>query len=65
VAVKNHLFAAICGYVQLQPLRAMDIISNGYRLQRDVFNGLIASSHTRFMPTMQHLNPQFESAFNV
>jgi hypothetical protein len=42
VAIKNHLFSAICGYVQLQRLRAMEIISNCYRLQRDLFNRLVA-----------------------
>jgi hypothetical protein len=65
VAIKNHLFAAICGYVQLQRLRAMEIISNCYRLQRDLFNEVIASFIAGFMPTMQHLNPQFESAVNA
>ena len=64
VAIKNHLFAAICGYVQLQRLRAMDVISNCYRLQRDLFTEVIASFIAGFMPTIQHLNPQFESAVN-
>ena len=65
VAIKNHLFAAICGYGQLQRLRAMEVISNCYRLQRDLFNEVIASFITGFMPTMQHLNPQFKSAVNA
>ena len=65
VAIKNHLFAAICGYVQLQRLRAMEIISNCYRLQRDLFNEVIASFITGFMPSMQHLNSQFQSTVNA
>ncbi len=36
--IKNHLFAAICGYVQLQKLTALALISNGYSLQRNLFN---------------------------
>jgi hypothetical protein len=61
VAIKNHLFAAICAYVQLQRLRAMEVISNCYRVQRELFNEVIASFIVGFMPTMQHLNPQFKS----
>lgn len=65
VAIKNHLFAAICGYGQLQRLRAMEVISNCYRLRRDLFNEVIASFIAGFMPTMQHLNTQFQSAVNA
>jgi hypothetical protein len=65
VAIKNHLFAAFVATMHLQRLRAMEVISNCYRLQRDLFNEVIASFITGFMPTMQHLNPQFESAVNA
>lgn len=58
-AVKNHLFAAICGYVELQKLRAMDLIGNCYKLQRELFNEVIASFITSFMPRMEHMNPKF------
>ena len=61
MAIKNHLFAALCGYVQLQRLRARELISNGYRLRRDLFNEVIASFIGTFMPSMVHLNPQFQS----
>lgn len=64
-AIKNHLFAAICGFVQLQRLRAMDLISNCYRLQRDLFNQAIASFIAGFMPSMAHVNPQFQSRVNA
>jgi hypothetical protein len=42
-AIKNHVFAAICGYAQLQRLRAMELINNCYRLRRDLFNEVIAA----------------------
>jgi len=32
VTIKNHLFAAICGYVQLQKLSAMALINNCYSI---------------------------------
>jgi hypothetical protein len=60
VAIKNHLFASIFGYVRLQQLRASELINNCYRLQRDLFKEVIASFIDGFMPTMNHLNPQFK-----
>jgi len=65
VAVKNHLFASICGYVELQKLRAMDMISNCYRLRRELFNEVIASFIGMFAQTKEHLNPKFQSAVNA
>jgi hypothetical protein len=62
---RNHLFAAICGYAQLQRLHAMELISNGYRLRRDLFNKVIAAFIGTFMPSMAHLNPQFQSGINA
>jgi len=41
-AIKNHLFAALCGYIQLQKLSAMALIKNCYSVQRNLFNGVIA-----------------------
>ena len=64
----RHQKPPVCrasGYVQLQRLRAMAVISHCYRLQRDLFNEVIASFIADFMPTMQHLNPQFESTVNA
>lgn len=65
VAVKNHIFAAICGYVKLQQMRATDVIKNCYRLQRDLFNEVIAAFITTFAPGMNHMNPQFCGAINA
>jgi len=65
VAIKNHLFAAICGYVQLQKLSAMALINNCYSVQRNLFNEVIAAFIGTFMPTMAHLNPEFQSVVNA
>jgi len=64
-AIKNHLFAALCGYVQLQKLSAMSLISNCYSIQRNLFNGAIAAFVGTFMPTMAHLNPEFQPVVNA
>ena len=31
-AIKTHVFAAICGYVELQKMRAIDLIKNCYSI---------------------------------
>ena len=49
-AIRNHIFAAICGYVQLQRLRANDVIRNCYRLKRELFNEIISSLHPNVHP---------------
>lgn len=64
-AIKNHLFAAICGFVQLQKLSAMALINNCYSLQRNLFNDVIASFIGTFMPSMAHLNPEFQPVVNA
>lgn len=64
-AVKNHIFASICGYVKLQKLRAVDLISNCYQLKRNLFNELIASFIENFAPSMDHLNTKFSGAVNA
>ena len=42
-AIKNHFFAAICGFVQLQKLGFAAVINNCYSLQRNLFKDVIAS----------------------
>lgn len=68
-AVKNYqlgfLFAAICGYVELQRLRAIDVISNCYKLRRDLFNEVIASFIEVFAQNKTHLNPKFQAVVNA
>lgn len=64
-AVKNHLFAAICGYVELQRLKAVDIISNCYKLRRELFNEIIASFIGVFAQGKEHFNPKFQAVVNA
>jgi hypothetical protein len=65
VAIRNHIFAAIYGYVQLQRMCAMDLLSNCYRLQRNLFNDVMASFIKSIMPSMENLNSQFKPAVNA
>jgi hypothetical protein len=65
MAIRNHFFASICGYVQLQKLQATDIIRNCYRLQRELFNEVIVGFIQAFTPNLEHLNPQFQPLVNA
>lgn len=65
VAVKNHIFSAICGYVKLQQMRATDIIVNCYQLQRGLFNQVIATFINSFIPSMEHMNSRYSGSVNA
>jgi len=64
-AIRSHLFAGLCGYVQLQKLSAMALIDNCYSVQRSLFNEVIAGFIGTLMPTMAHLNPEFQAVVNA
>ena len=63
--ILNHIFAALCGYVHLQKLCALDVISNCYKLQRDLFQEVIASFIHEFVVDKEHLRSQFLKAVNA
>jgi hypothetical protein len=65
VSIRNHIFSAIGSYVQLQRLCAMDLISNCYRLQRNLFNDVIASFIRFLIPSMENLNSRFQPVVNA
>ena len=64
-AIQNHIFAAICGYAQLQRLCIMDVLKNCYQVQRTLFNGVVAEFVRTFMSGKEYLNPQFHAAVNA
>ncbi len=65
LAIRNHIFAALCGYVQLQQMCVTNMISNCYRLQRHLFDEVITSFIQTFMATKDLLPPQFRAAVNA
>jgi len=44
---------------------AMDLISNCYRLQRDLFNGVVASFIWSIISSMENFNSQFQPVVNA
>ena len=65
VPIRNHIFSAICGYVQLQRLCAMELIRNCYQWQRDLFKDVVASFIHSIIPSMENLNSQFQPVVNA
>ena len=65
VPIQNHIFSALCGYVQLQRMCARELISNCYRLQRDLFKDVVAPFIHSIMPSMEKLNSQFQPVVNA
>jgi len=64
-AINNHVFSAICGFIQLQKLSFVEVINNCYSVQRNLFKDVIASFIGTFMPNMNHLNPECQSVINA
>jgi hypothetical protein len=64
-ATKNHLFAAIYGYVQLQRLTANKIIKNGYQIRHELFKNVITAFISEFSCGKEYLNPVFSPAVNA
>jgi hypothetical protein len=64
-ATKNHLFAAIYGYVQLQRLTTVQAIADCYQLRRELFKKVVRSFISEFFIGQERLNPLFSSAVNA
>ena len=65
VPIRNHIFAALCSYVHLQQMQFVDIISNVYQWQRNLYTEAVAAFVSNFMQGKQYLNPQFQAAVNA
>lgn len=66
VAILNHLFAALCGYVHLQALCALDVMSNCYQIRPNLFREAIAFFIRLFVSDNNHLlQPHFFQSVNA
>ena len=64
-AIRNHLFAAFCAYVQLQRMSVTKLIVNAYQMQQDLFSDVIADFIRSFVVGQEHLYPQFRPVVNA
>lgn len=65
VAILNHIFAALCGYIHLQQMQFTEIICNAYQWQRALYRDAIATFVSSFMIGKEYLNPQFQASVNA
>lgn len=64
-ATKNHLFAAILGFVQLQRLTTIQAIKDCYQVRRELFTKVVRSFISECVFNMQGLAPFFVPAVNA
>ena len=65
IPISNHIFSALCGYVYLQKVCAIQFLSSLYQMQRALFKEVVAEFIERFVVGKNHLNPQFKRAVNA
>ena len=63
--VRNHVFAALSGYIQLQKMSLAQLITNTYALHRDLFNEVISDFIGQTASTIKGLLPEFKPAYNA
>ena len=64
-AITNHIFAALCSFVQLQRMTATDLISNAYCWKRELYREIVANFTKDFALSLPHLNTQFIGCVNA
>lgn len=65
VAILNHVFASLCGFVHLQQMQIAALIGNAYQFKRELYTDVIAAFIRSFIPDKQYLNPQFRGGVNA
>lgn len=65
VAIRNHIFAALCSYVHRQRLQITELIINAYRWQRDLYKDVVAAFVSSFISGQDYLNPQLRATVNA
>ena len=63
--ILNHIFAALCSFVQLQEMRFTHAIVNAYQWKTELFSQVVGAFVTGFIPGKEHLNPQFGATVNA
>jgi hypothetical protein len=61
IAIRNHIFASLCCFVQLQK----NLIHNAYRWKRELFREVVASFTQDLDLSLTHLNTKFKGCVNA
>lgn len=65
VAILNHVFASLCGFVHLQRMQIATLIGNAYQFKRELYTDVVSAFIRSFIPDKQYLNPQFGDGVNA
>jgi len=65
MGVRNHVFAALSGYIYLQKMSLSELITNTYALQRDLFNEVIREFIGQTASVFKGVVPEFTPAYNA
>ena len=65
VPILNHIFAALCSFVQLQKMQFTHAIVNAYQWKCELFSEVVATFIKGFVPDKEYLNPQFRAVVNA
>jgi len=65
VAILNHIFAALCGYLHLQQMQFTNMILNAYQWQKALYQNAVATFVAGFMVGKEYLNPPFQASVNA
>ena len=65
VPILNHIFAALCSFVQLQQMRFTHAIVNAYQWKTELFTHAVATFVTGFISGKEHLIPKYRAAVNA
>ena len=63
--IRNHLFASIFAYVQLQRLTTIEAIKICYQVRRDLFSNVVRSFISELVLTTNNLNLYFTPVVNA
>ena len=63
--ILNHIFAALCSFVQLQEMRFTHAIVNAYQWKTELFSEVVGAFVTGLFPNKERLNPQFGATVNA
>lgn len=65
IPISNHIFSALCGYVYLKKVCAIQFLSSLYQMQRALFKEVVAEFTEHFVAGKNHLDPQCKRVVNV
>jgi len=65
IAIMNHIFAALCCFIQLQKMKVMQLIDNVYQWKRALYADVVAAFTKEFSSSLPHLDTKYCDSVNA